>query len=301
MALSDREYMRSPSSGYRRGIPASGGKNVIMILIAMNVAVFLLIPNTARLLRFNLTLSPQGVLNLKLWQFVTYMFLHANFSHLFFNMWGLYLFGSTILPVMGPKRFLQLYCLSGVSGAVLWFILNWNSPAGLVGASGAVFGVMMGAAMLNPHMRVQLLFPPIPMYMKTLILIYTAIEIVSEFSSSSGGIAHLAHMGGFISAYVFLKYLYGNRVWDPLSFLGGVFTRKKMPPRQKKPPQKASKVPDGWSVHSNPTYEAPPTNRGPVPKEEIDRLLDKISNFGMGSLTEEELAILKWASGEMKH
>ncbi len=292
MALADRDYMRgTPSFG---GGSAMSGKNALLMLIGMNAAVFLLIPNNSRLWWFDLALSPQGIVSLKLWQFVTYMFLHANFSHIFFNMWGLYLFGSTILPIMGSTRFLQLYFLSGLSGAGLWVLLNWSSQVPIVGASGAVFGVMMAAAMLNPHMRVQLLFPPIPMYMKTLIMIYAAIEIVSEFSSSRGGIAHLAHLGGFISAYFFLKFLYGNRVWDPFTFLGGFF-RKKMPPRQKKPSKGTSKLPDGWTIHSNPTYQPP------VSQEEVNRLLDKISNFGMGSLTEEELATLKRASGEMKH
>jgi membrane associated rhomboid family serine protease len=129
------------------------------------------------------------------------MFLHGGFWHVLFNMWGLYLFGLVILPVLGTTRFLTLYFLSGVSGGFLWILLNWNARAVLYGASGAVFGVIMAAAMLYPTMRIQLLFPPIPMTMKTLVIAFAVIEILSELSSGRGGVAHLVHLAGFISAY----------------------------------------------------------------------------------------------------
>jgi membrane associated rhomboid family serine protease len=277
-----------PSGGYQ-----NTGKNIVYILIAMNVMVFILLSSGGggRRLLYEFALSSYGIKQFKIWQFVTYMFIHAGFAHIFFNMWGLYLFGTAILPVLGTVGFLKLYFLSGVSGAGLWLLANWNSPIPIVGASGAVFGVMMAAAMLYPNLRIQLLFPPIPMKMKTFVTVYAAIEIVSEFSNSRGGIAHLAHLGGFISAYWYIRSVYGDRVWD---MFGGLRT---LAWRKKKKPSPPSKLPDGWKVYSNPD----PLRPGSVSKEEVNRILDKILEHGIDSLTEEEKATLNRASGEMKH
>lgn len=275
------------SSSY--GGRASSGKNIVFILIAINVVIFLLIPSGSRTWLYDFALSSNGIKQLKLWQFVTYMFLHAGFAHIFFNMWGLYLFGSVILPILGAKRFATLYFLSGVSGALLWLVLNWGSQIPIVGASGAVFGVMMAAAMLYPSMRIQLLFPPIPMQMKTFVTVYAVIEIVSEFSQTRGGIAHLAHLGGFISAYFYIRSLYGSKVWDMFGFLRRLKRKESEP---------GSKIPKDWTVYSNSSQRKP--QQPSVTQEEINRLLDKISEHGIESLTQEELAALKRASGEMQ-
>lgn len=291
MGLSDRHYMDDSSSGRSY----FSEKNILFTLIAINVGIFILstITQNSRFWLYNIALSSYGIQHFKIWQFVTYMFLHGGVMHILFNMYGLYLFGSTILPVLGTSRFLKLYFISGVSGAALWLLFNWTSRAPVIGASGAVFGVMMAAAMLYPTMRIQLLFPPIPMTLKTFVLVFGGIEILMEISSRNS-IAHLAHLGGFISAYFYIKSVYGNKVWD---FFDPVrqFFQKHQPPKKKKPEPK-TKVPEGWSVYSNPNFY-----QAPVSKEEVDRILDKISERGMHSLTEDELATLKRASGEIKH
>lgn len=280
------------SSSY--GGSSSSGKNVVFILIAINVIVYLLLPAGSRTWLYEFALSSYGLKNFKIWQFVTYMFLHAGFAHIFFNMWGLYLFGSAILPRLGTARFLTLYFLSGISGAMLWLALNWGSNIPIVGASGAVFGVMMAAAMLYPSMRIQLLFPPIPMQMKTFVTVYAVIEIISEFSQTRGGIAHLAHLGGFISAYFYIRSIYGNQVWDIFGFL-----RRLKPPKTR---SSSSKMPKDWKVYSNPSQPSSRSSQSSlVSQEEINRLLDKISEHGMQSLSQEELETLKRASGGMRH
>ena len=274
---------------------SSSPQNVIYWLIGINALAFLLIPIGSRLWLYDFALSAYGVQSFKLWQPVTYMFLHGNFAHIFFNMWGLYLFGMAILPMLGTARFLQLYFLSGVSGAGLWLLLNWHSNVPLVGASGAIFGVMMAAAMLHPNMQIQLLFPPIPMTMKTFVTVYAVIEIVSELTSGgSSNVAHLAHLGGFFSAYLYLKYLYGNRVWD---MFGALTSWIKFPASVKKQPpiRPSSKVPEGWQVYSTPKSES-----RPVSNEEINRILDKISATGLKSLTPDELDALNRASGDTR-
>ena len=274
---------------------SSSPQNVIYWLIGINALAFLLIPIGSRLWLYGFALSAYGAQSLKLWQPVTYMFLHGNFAHIFFNMWGLYLFGMAILPMLGTARFLRLYFLSGVSGAGLWLLLNWHSDVPLVGASGAIFGVMMAAAMLHPNMRIQLLFPPIPMTMKTFVTVYAVIEIVSELTSGgSSNVAHLAHLGGFFSAYLYLKYLYGNRVWD---MFGALTSWIKFPASVKKQPpiRPSSKVPEGWQVYSTPKSES-----RTVSNEEINRILDKISATGLKSLTQDELDALNRASGDTR-
>ena len=269
-------------------------KNIVYILIAITTLAFLLVPRHSNLWLYELAFSSYGIQSLKLWQFVSYMFLHANFTHIFFNMWGLYLFGMAVLPSLGTTRFLQLYVLSGVSGAGLWLLVNWGSRYPLVGASAAIFGVMMAAAMFYPDMRIQLIFPPIPMKMKTFVLVYAGVEIASELSGGGGGIAHLAHLGGFISAYIYLKALYGRQVWD---MFGGVSNwLRRLSQSKPSAPHSTSKLPEGWQVYSN-QQSGNPTS---VTKEEIDRILDKISVSGMSSLTPDELAKLKRASGDMR-
>ena len=185
--------------------------NCILGLIIINVLAFILVP---KVLWLQLMLSSYGIQHLKLWQLFSYMFLHGSFLHLFVNMWGLFLFGRHVLARLGTERFLILYFLSGLSGAGLWLCFNWGSRIPVIGASGAVFGVMLAAAMFMPNMRIMLLFPPIPMTLKTFVLAYAVIEILSELSHSQSGVAHLAHLGGFLGAYVYIRMLSGERIWD---------------------------------------------------------------------------------------
>jgi membrane associated rhomboid family serine protease len=145
------------------------------------------------------------------WQIVTHMFMHGNFQHLFFNMFALYMFGSALEAYMGPKRFLTFYLLSGL-GALVLYLFVWyleisafsaeqyqvflSRPYGMVGASGAVFGLLAGYGMLFPNSQIMLLIPPIPMKAKYFVLIYAAIELYFGISNTNPGVAHFAHVGG---------------------------------------------------------------------------------------------------------
>lgn len=145
------------------------------------------------------------------WQIVTHMFMHGNFQHLFFNMFALYMFGSALETYMGPKRFLTFYLLSGF-GALVLYLFVWyleisafsadeyrvflSRPYGMVGASGAVFGLLAGYGMLFPNSQIMLLIPPIPMKAKYFVLIYAAIELYFGISNTNPGVAHFAHVGG---------------------------------------------------------------------------------------------------------
>ncbi|PID60040.1 hypothetical protein CSB45_00690 [candidate division KSB3 bacterium] len=197
--------------------------NCLQILIGLNVLIFFLLPKSG--FWWQVALSSYGIKSLKLWQLVSYQFLHGSLTHLCFNMWGLYLFGRYVLKQMGTQRFLTLYFLSGISGALLWLLFNWNSRVPVIGASGAVFGVMMAAALYFPEMRIMLLIPPIPLKLRTFVLIYAAIEIFSEFSAMQSGIAHLAHLGGFLAAYLYIRLSSGESLGAVLKHPLAAFNR----------------------------------------------------------------------------
>jgi membrane associated rhomboid family serine protease len=154
-------------------------------------------------------------------QLITYMFMHANGMHLFFNMLGLYFFGPAIEWVWGPKRFLFYYLAAGLGALILDFGVKYyqinfmNQPlemidTPMVGASGAIFGLLAAYGFLFPNNVVQLLFPPIPMKAKYFVMIYGAIELYSGVQTlrgvSASNVAHFAHLGGAIFGALLILY-----------------------------------------------------------------------------------------------
>lgn len=174
------------------------------------------------------------------WQPVTHMFMHGGFFHLFFNMYTLYIFGRVLEERWGAKKFLIFYFVTGLGAALLhtgveWLqIQHWMSQAAegsivaqsnihvlkmtpTVGASGAIYGVLMGFAMLFPDTYLSLIFPPVSMKAKWFVLIFAGIELLLGITGKGGSIAHFAHLGGLIFGYVLIVYwkkrgiLYGER------------------------------------------------------------------------------------------
>ena len=172
------------------------------------------------------------------WQILTHMFMHGDLSHIFFNMFALYMFGSQLERVWGPKRFLTYYLVCGLGAFALHeLVLGWQfytelgtffpstsqfvpvdasdlERAGIiervfgrvVGASGAVFGLLLAFGMLFPNTRLMLLFPPIPIRAKYFVMGYGAIELLLALQNSPGdNVAHFAHLGGMIFGYFLLK------------------------------------------------------------------------------------------------
>lgn len=163
------------------------------------------------------------------WQPLTHMFMHGGFAHIFFNMYAVYMFGSVLERQWGTKKFLLFYFVSGFGAALVHTGVEWlqmqywmgaaaeGSTAALssihalkvtptVGASGAVFGLLMGYAMLYPDSIMGLVFPPITMKAKWFVLIYAAIELLTGVTGTADGIAHFAHLGGLIFAFLLLMY-----------------------------------------------------------------------------------------------
>lgn len=215
----------------------------------------------------------------KYYLLLTHMFLHGGFWHLLFNMWGLYMFGQLLESRIGTIHFLNLYFLSGLLGGGFWILSNVGSPYGCIGASGAVSGVIMATAMFYPNLMIMLIIPPIPMKLKTFAIVFVICEMLLEFSGGGGNIAHLAHLGGVVGGWVFVKLFYKDYEWDILS----IFKRRKK--------RGLFMVNDAQPPSGEPEE--------PVSQKELDRILDKISHSGINSLSEEEMALLRKAREQM--
>lgn len=281
MGLYDRFYMHPESP--RGGGRAEDGTSMLWMLLLANVLVFLLFNNQGAVL----AVSSSSVSNLKFYQFVTAGFFHQDFGHIFFNMWGLYLFGKLVAPYLSGTRFLILYLIGTVSGNVLFYLLNLHSTHGfyLFGASGAVCAIMSAAALLEPKRQFVLIFMPFtPLRTPTLVISYTVLTVLLLLSTAQSNVAHLAHLGGFIGGYIYLKILFGSKLaWDPFRSRSGEVKWKRASVWEPKNEASASTV-----------------ESGPVSSHELDRLLDKISRDGINSLSEHELARLRRAREEMR-
>ena len=159
--------------------------------------------------------------NFKVWQVITYMFLHGGIGHLFSNMFGLFIFGSTLETYMGSKKFLTYYLITGVGAALLNAGLNtyemsqmltdsqpyWQQAVTpMVGASGAIFGILVAFGVLFPNVELMLLFFPFPIKAKYFVTLYGLYEIFAGTAGLQQGIAHFAHVGGLITGFILLKF-----------------------------------------------------------------------------------------------
>lgn len=142
------------------------------------------------------------------YQLVTYMFLHGGFSHLFFNMFALWMFGRTLEYELGSQRFLTFYMVCGVGAALIQYLTALafgELPLLLVGASGAVMGLLLAFGVMHPNAVIMLLIPPIPMKAKWFVIIYAVIELFLGWRGV-GNVAHFAHVGGMLWGFLLLHW-----------------------------------------------------------------------------------------------
>jgi membrane associated rhomboid family serine protease len=146
------------------------------------------------------------------WQVASYAFLHGDFMHLFFNMLGLWMFGSELERIWGEKRFLQFYAASVLTAAVVQLAVTMMSGMSYptVGASGGLFGLLLAFAMMFPNRMIMLIIPPIPMKAKYFVAIYGALTLVLGMSQTGPGIAHFAHLGGMLGGFLMIRYWRGQ-------------------------------------------------------------------------------------------
>lgn len=244
------------NDGYGRGGFMSNVPTAVKNIIIINVVIMLATMFKESLMVSKFALWFPASPYFEWWQPVTHLFMHGGFFHLFFNMYTLFIFGSVLERVWGPRKFLIFYFVTGLGAAavhmgVQWFeydsalkamglttgeaslwadeiaqsidagakmIPSWSSVlfTPTVGASGAIYGVLMGYAMLYPNSIMQLIFPPIAMKAKWFVLIFAGLELLLGISSTGGGIAHFAHLGGLIFGFILIMYwkkthqLYGS-------------------------------------------------------------------------------------------
>ncbi|MGB5345939.1 MAG: rhomboid family intramembrane serine protease [Woeseia sp.] len=149
----------------------------------------------------------------EIWQLLSYGFLHGSPGHIFFNMFGLWMFGRDIERLLGAQRF-AIYYLTCVVGAAIVQLIVAKLQGGVyptIGASGGVFGLLLAYAMFFPNRTVMLLFPPIPMRAKYFVLIYGLVELYLGVSGRSPGVANFAHLGGMLFGFGLLQYWRGQR------------------------------------------------------------------------------------------
>lgn len=235
-------------------------------LLVANIFVFF-IQYAAPALTDALVFVPRWVL-FRPWTIVTYMFLHAGFTHILFNMLGLFFFGPRVEARLGSRRFVQLYFISGISGALLSFLFAPSSA--IVGASAAVFGVMLAFAMFWPRDQI-LIWGIIPVEARWLVIITTALALWSGLGGSRGGVADFAHLGGYLGAWMFLRLV------DPARRVARFKASTIGKPS-------ADRLANWKRVDVAKVHE--------VNRDELNRILDKINATGLTSLTPEERLFL---------
>ena len=222
-----------------------------------------------------------ALLEFRLWEFITFQFMHGSIPHVLFNCIGLFFFGPWMERWWGAKRFIFFYLVCGVGGSVFYTSLalagalpGSNMQTGLVGASAGIYGILVGVAVIAPSMRVSLLFPPVTLTMRQLALALLAISvgsIVLKIGGNEGGEA--GHLGGAIMGFVLMK----THDWM------GWVRRKTGSPRGRPASDFTPKI-------------RPRTIIDLHGQNEVDKILEKISRDGFQSLTDEERDILHRAA-----
>jgi membrane associated rhomboid family serine protease len=202
------------------------------------------------------------------WTIITYMFLHGGLTHILFNMIALYFFGSRVEQRLGPERFFVLYFVSGICGALMSFVFAPNAP--IIGASAAVFGVMLAFARFWPRDQI-LIWGIIPVEARWLVAFSTVMALFGGFTGG-GGVAHFAHLGGFVGGFAYLLFLerrHGAKRFKAKATAG--------------PP--VDELAGSWQKVDRKNVHA-------VNQDEVNRILDKISASGIKSLTPQERLFL---------
>jgi membrane associated rhomboid family serine protease len=207
------------------------------------------------------------------WQLVTYMFFHGGIWHLVFNMLALWMFGSMMERTWGTKRFLRYYFLTGIGAGLSTFLFTLNSTTPTIGASGAIYGLLVAYAVTFPEHTIYLYFF-IPIKAKYFALLFGLIEFIASISYSGDSIGHIAHLGGMVVGFVYLKR---QKLWM------GIETRLR-------------KSLDHLQEQRRQREEHETENV----RQQIDQILDKINRVGYQNLTRKERKILDQGSSHLR-
>jgi len=184
---------------------------IIFALLIVNGLVFALQQVSHEFMMLNFALWPYGdpISPFAPWQILTYGFLHGGVGHIFFNLFGLWMFGRDLERLMGAKRFLIYYLTCVVGAGLIQLIvagIQGGFPYPTVGASGGVFGILLAYGMTYPNRMIMLMIPPIPMKAKYFVLFYGLLELYLGVSGNAPGVANFAHLGGMLFGFLLLMY-----------------------------------------------------------------------------------------------
>ncbi|MCX6165422.1 MAG: rhomboid family intramembrane serine protease [Ignavibacteriae bacterium] len=230
------------------------------------------------------------------WQLITYMFMHGDFTHLFFNMFALWMFGLELENLWGSKRFLIYYTICGLGAAVANLLIAplFTVVGPTIGASGSVYGILVAFGYLFPNRHIYIYFL-IPIKAKYLVILYMALEIFAVASQSGTGIAHIAHLGGAIVGIIYLLITSKNKLTFFNSFKSSSSNNFYQQNTQYKPPQ-AEPQPKIYNADYKDIEQRDYKNEIDVRQKEIqdkiDTILDKLGKRGYQSLSDEEKRIL---------
>lgn len=303
MGIYDRDYVRQPSrgggsfggGGFGGGGPGAGGLmgkpskfSINTWLIVINMGVFMIgafSPDLDNALKqYGHFSTYLGFQRMEVWRLVTFQFLHVNMMHVLFNMIGLWVFGGMVESTLGRKKYAAFYLVCGVFGGLTYLLLNLlgqvlpntlpglliNDPTvALIGASAGVFGVTIGAAVLTPHTQVRLLFPPISMKLRTFAIGYVAFAAFVLLSGGKNAGGQAAHLGGAAAGWFFIRN--SHLLLDFFDVVGDSRVSGPKPNAKRRAKKNASEA-------------------------EVDRILDKVRNHSLGSLTEKEKKVLRQAT-----
>ena len=244
-------------------------------LLLVNVGVFFLEFLWGAELIYVFGLTPALVKKGFIWQLVTYMFLHGGFFHILFNMFALWMFGCDIERAWGTREFLKYYFITGVGAGFFTFFLSFNSHIPTIGASGAIFGILVAFVMMFPDRPIYLYFL-LPIKAKYLVIFFAVIEFLASFRHTSDGIGHFAHLGGMVIGYIYIKSDWRLSSFFRLSRYLGYLRELRLRHRMKVINKKRE--------------------REQRLLERVDQILDKINQVGYENLTKEEKKSLEEAS-----
>lgn len=185
---------------------------ITQALLLTNVAAFCIDLFLGPWFTRTLALWPVGSGLFLPWQVVSYAFLHGSMWHLFFNMLGLWMFGSELERLWGPKRYLQFYFASVLTAAAaqLGVAALTGAIYPTVGASGGLFGLLLAFGMMFPNRIIMPLFPPIPMKAKVFVAVFGGLELLFGVTGTMEGVAHFAHLGGMLGGFLMIRYWQGR-------------------------------------------------------------------------------------------
>ncbi|MDD5301861.1 MAG: rhomboid family intramembrane serine protease [Elusimicrobia bacterium] len=245
----------------------------LMIANVVGFIVGLIVPDMHNLFG----LVPQQVIFQRwIWQPVTYLFLHGNIWHLVFNLFALWMFGMPVEAQWGERDFLKYYFLCGLGAAAAHLAMGPHSTIPVIGASGAVYGLLVAFAMLYPDAVVYLYFL-IPIKAAHMAILFGAIEFFAGATGSTPGVARFAHLGGMLTGYLYIRWWWVAKIQLKALWRRATSAEPEDEPAPRPVARRAAK----------PKAPAPDSDMA-----EVDRILDKILSDGLESLTDDERGIM---------